>query len=129
MTVTAPLSHFTTHFDLLPNVWKFCFKCQFLFCFLQEAANKGLNIRSFLDGAWQWQRVDVLVWTGLTVQAAELLAHPTPPGAAPVDFVRIHLVHLLVRRVVRRPAEKGRGGENLLLLCSHGIAFQTRRDG
>lgn len=94
--------------------------------FLQEAGNKGLNICSFLDSAWDSQRVDVLRWTGLTVQAAELLAHPTPPGAAPVDFVRIHLVHLLVRRVVRRPAEEGAGGENLLLLCSHGTRFQIR---
>lgn len=95
--------------------------CQFFFnVFLQEAGNKGLNICSFLDSAWDSQRVDVLRWTGLTVQAAELLAHPTPPGAAPVDLVQIHLVHLLVRRVVRRPAEEGEGGENLLLLCSHG---------
>lgn len=61
-------------------------------------------------------RVDVQSGTGLTMQAAELLAHPTPPGAAPEDFVQIHLVHLLVRRVVRHPEEEGEGAENRLLL-------------
>lgn len=72
------------------------------------------------------QHVDVRRGTGLTMQAAELLAHPTPPGAAPEDFVQIHFVHLLVCRVVRHPEEEGEGGENLLLLWSHGTDFKIR---
>lgn len=102
--------------------------CQFFYVFLQETGNKGLNICSFLDSAWASQRVDVLRWTGLTVQAAKLLAHPTPPGAAPVDFVRIHLVHLLVRRVVRRPAEEGgRRGESVAAVVTwYTFPNQTR---